>query len=235
MLAVGLIFIPGCTKPKPSQNQNVHAVEAMEIQKSNALPTVSSTDSEEPVGSLSNSNELGVEDQVEPDKAYAEAVEISADGFPTGSTSPEGIACDLTRAFMTADDQLWKSVCFGQVGESSNDEYAKFIDEMSGKMDAMKEKAPSQRGGPKEIMTVYKARDFSLSGPASYGYAAMNLNDVKFVDVAVTMWDDSTYINRTLVLQTSDNRWYAMPRPDLFRLLSMGLNTETDSVILWDD
>ncbi|MBL4591152.1 MAG: hypothetical protein JKY96_04255, partial [Phycisphaerales bacterium] len=93
----------------------------------------------------------------------------------------------------------------------------------------------SEMGGPKEITNVFKARNLTANGPASYGFASMGLLDVQFVDVVVVMWDGTKFTNRTLVLQASDKNWYAMPRPDLFPLLSIGLNSETDSVTAWDE
>lgn len=160
---------------------------------------------------------------------------IGADGFPTGQNSPEGAACDLARAFVRADSAQFRSACVPlKRGSSSGDAYNNFLDQVGAQMDRMQGQELSQFGGPKEILRVYQARRLSRSGPASFGFAVMNLDEVMFVDVETTMWDGSVTLTRTLVVRAEGNqRWYAMPRPDLYPLLSDGLNEETDSTDLW--
>ncbi|GJM19641.1 MAG: hypothetical protein DHS20C14_18540 [Phycisphaeraceae bacterium] len=150
--------------------------------------------------------------------------------FPSGTQTPEGAACDMARAFILPDGELYRATCLGMPG---NEEYTSFISEMGAQMDAMQGQSMEQFGGPREITKVYRARELSASGPASYGFATMQLQSVQFVDVESVLWDGSVYVNRTLVLQLPSGAWRAMPRPDLVPLLSVGLNSESDSTELW--
>jgi len=83
---------------------------------------------------------------------------------------------------------------------------------------------------PHTIKRVFAARHLSRNGPASYGYAPFDLQEVLFVDVDVILNDGASYVKRTLVIQARDGRWYAHPKPDLSPLLSMGLDNETPSI-----
>ena len=69
----------------------------------------------------------------------------------------------------------------------------------------------------------------SKSGPASYGYASFDFQDVMFVDVGVFLEDDKPSLNRTLVIKDRDGLWYVHPMPDASPLLDMGLNDESRS------
>lgn len=163
------------------------------------------------------------------------AANVAAEGFPQGQTTPEGVACDMARAFINRDAALWRQSCYP--ASASKAEYAAFLDEMASQMEkvsAMSPEQAKQAGGPKQIGTVYAARNLSRNGPASYGYAAMQLTEVKFVDVVAPTWEGTDFLARTLVVQRErDGKWYAIPRPDLFPLLSEGLNEEQDSQEVW--
>ncbi len=163
------------------------------------------------------------------------AATAAPDGFPTGQQTPEGAACDLARSFINADAELFKSVCLSWKAGESGEQYTAFIEEMAARMNAMQGQSLEQFGGPKEITTCFKARHLSKNGPGSYGFAVMNLMDVMFVDVIADTWEGSTFMSRTLVVMRADQNWYAVPRIDLFPLLSTGLNSESDSTVEWDD
>jgi hypothetical protein len=171
----------------------------------------------------------------------ASAKGLAPDGFPTGQESAEGVACDLARAFITVDSELFRKVCYAITpGTPDRDAYNNFLDDMVLNMDKLRPMSQEQRlragmnGGPKAIANVFKARNLSKDGPASFGFAAMRMTEVQFVDVSTPTWDGRNYTNRTLVVQDEGSKlWYAIPRPDLFPLLSVGLNEESDSTQLW--
>lgn len=169
------------------------------------------------------------EPEVQADPSGAISSKVEPD-YPTSGTTPEGAACDLARAFIKPDAELFRSACLSL---PHNEEYTAFITEMANQIDAMSDQPLQQSAGPKAITKLYQARPLSLSGPASYGYAILNLHDVQFVDVEAELWDGSPHINRTLVVKLPSGQWRAMPRPDLVPLLSAGLNTEPDSTELW--
>ncbi len=154
---------------------------------------------------------------------------VAKDPISTGQTSPEGVACDLARAFINRDSKQFLVITV----KDGNDEYRKFLKNMSRAMAAEKKRKTPSRGGPKAIVTCYAARSLSLSGPKSAAYALFNFNDVKFVDVKVRLVNGETRLNRTLVIQDQDKRWYVHPRPDLVSTLSAGLNNEAPSSKEW--
>ena len=148
------------------------------------------------------------------------------DGYPVGTDTPEGAACDFARAFIHHDVALFERVTlppFG--GGQSRAAYERFLADSKS---AISKKNKVVRG-PLEISKVFAARSLSMSGPASYGYAAFDFQDVKFVDVAV-VWDGGEIVtNRTLVIMDKTRRWRVHPAPNIHTLLSAGLDQESPS------
>lgn len=191
------------------------------------------SDSSQNPASSANSPDSAVEQGVSPSKnGTAHEAEKKSDGFPSGRSTAEGVATDLARAFITNDSKLFVSTCLDSSG-TKNNEYADFIRMAEDDMAAIKRDDKPVPAGPVRIKRVFNARHLTKNGPASYGYAVHKLQDVMFVDVEAELSDRSVFLNRTLVVQLPDNSWRVMPRPDLFPLLSMGLNDETDSASEW--
>ncbi|MBY0262372.1 MAG: hypothetical protein K2Q20_08510 [Phycisphaerales bacterium] len=162
---------------------------------------------------------------------------MATDGFPTGQDSPEGAAADGARAFVTADKELWRRVCYppSAVAGPKKEEYSKFVDHMASCMDDAKRMGASKAGGPKRITKVYKVRDLSNPSGPSFGYAFMRLLETKFVDVETEGWDGKLFTARSLVVQREDDkRWYFIPAPESFPLLAPGLNAEAESTQVWE-
>jgi hypothetical protein len=155
---------------------------------------------------------------------------VGVDGLPSGHGSPEGVACDLARAFIQHNVTLFKSTCippFG--GGAGKKQYTAFLQQTAQSMVADAKKATPSPAGPKSIGIVFAARHLSQNGPASYGYAAYNFKEVEFVDVGVFLQNGNRAINRTMVIQTADGKWYVYPLPSADPLLSSGLNQEANS------
>lgn len=153
--------------------------------------------------------------------------------FPSGQDSPEGVACDMAQAFINADKILWLKInnpTLTRPNTKAND----FVENISKQMEEMAQIDIKDRPGPKEILRVYKARHLSMNGPASYGYAVFNFEDVMFVDVVALNSDGTEFLNRTLVVKDK-SKWYVVPRPDLVSLLSWGLNSESESIDLFEN
>lgn len=158
-------------------------------------------------------------------------IKVAEDGFPAGHDTPEGAACDLARAFIKRDVALLKDTCIRlYTGSKGPEDYAKFL---QGVTDSMKEEAAKKEpspGGPKSIGKVFAARHLSQNGPASYGYAAFEFQEVMFVDVGVYLHNDEQSLNRTLVIKDKNGKWYAHPMPRAGSgLLGRGLNEESES------
>lgn len=157
---------------------------------------------------------------------------IHSDGYPTGTSTLEGAACDFARSFIANDAELFIETCAPR-GFGRNQQYDAFLGMVVDEMGKMKRGEQSTEGGPLRIERVYKPRHLSMNGPASAGYAMHNLNDIMFVDVVTPLDNGTEYTNRTLVFQYPDDTWRVMPRPDMFELLSAGLNQESDSTEEW--
>ncbi len=157
---------------------------------------------------------------------------MAADGLPSGHNTPEGAACDLARAFINRDENLFSRTCVRlYVGGKGPEAYAKFLREtiQSIEQEAIK-KEPSPQG-PKSSGKVFAARHLSKSGPASYGDATFGFQDIMFVDVGVYLLNGERALNRTLVIKDRDGKWYVHPVPSVSPLLSEGLNEEKPSVL----
>jgi hypothetical protein len=154
-------------------------------------------------------------------------IKVAADGFPSGHDTPEGVACDLARAFIKRDRTLFTNTCIRLYGPA---EYAKFLTNTVAGMKAEAAKKEPSPGGPKSIGKVFAARRLSKSGPASYGYASFDFQDIMFVDIGVLLHDGNRSLNRTLVIKDRDGKWYAHPLPTAGSgLLGAGLNDESAS------
>ena len=154
----------------------------------------------------------------------------TADDLPTGHSTPEGAACDLARAFINQDKDLFQETCIPKFGGGeSATKYETFLAKTSSSIETESKKENATPSGPARITTVFVARHLTKNGPASYGYATHNFHDVMFVDVDVELHNGQTFSNRTLVLKTSDGNWYVHPNPASHPLLSHGLNSESES------
>jgi hypothetical protein len=156
-------------------------------------------------------------------------IKIAADGFPTGQNAPEGAAADLARSFLAHDPAWFRSICIRPYGGGeARAAYVAYLDGVSQHLKEQKQN-PSQ-DDPKEIVQVFAARHLSKDGPASYGYANFEFQDVMFVDVEVKLQSGRRHLRRTLVIKDRDGKWYCHPVPDVSPLLSLGLDEESASV-----
>ncbi|MCW3100453.1 MAG: hypothetical protein JWL77_6071 [Chthonomonadaceae bacterium] len=157
-------------------------------------------------------------------------LKVGKDGLPSGHPTPEGTACDLARAFIQHNVPLFKSTCIKPFGGGAGQkQYVAFLKQTAQSMTADAKKATPSPAGPKAIGIVFAARHLSQNGPASYGYAVLGFKEVEFVDVGVFLQSGKRAMNRTLVIQTSDGKWYVYPLPSADPLLSSGLNQESNS------
>ena len=167
---------------------------------------------------------------VAADIAAKPKLRVAADGYPMGHDTPEGAACDLARAFIKRDVALFTNTCIRLYGGGRGPaDYAAFLISTVDNMKAEAAKKGPTPGGPRSIGKVFAARHLSMSGPASYGYASFDFQDIMFVDVGVFLQDNDHVLNRTLVIKDSNGKWYVHPMPSASPLLSAGLNEETPS------
>jgi len=161
-------------------------------------------------------------------------VSTKPSGWPAGHDTPEGAACDLARAFIEHDPQLFEAVCIRPLGGgASKTQYDSFRAQMLEHISAAANDASIAANGPKEIVGLFASRQLSNNGPASYGYAAFGLQNVRFVDVETLLGNDEVFVCRTLVLQDKDDKWCVLPCPEVYGLLSAGLNDESQSSERW--
>jgi hypothetical protein len=157
-------------------------------------------------------------------------LQVAADGYPSGHETPEGAACDLARAFIKRDDALFTHTCIRLYGGGkARADYEAFLKKTAAEIKAEAARNEPSPGGPKSIEKVFAARHLSMEGPASYGYAMFDFQDVMFVDVGGVLQDGGHYLNRTLVIKDKDGKWYVHPVPKVSPLLCAGLNSEPPS------
>ena len=156
-------------------------------------------------------------------------LKVAADGFPSGHDTPEGVACDLARAFINHDAPLFTNTCVRlYAGGKGPPDYAEFIKNVAESIKAEATRKNEPPRGPKSVGKVFTARPLK-HGPASYGYAAFSFQEVMFVDLDVLLHDGKRVLNRTMVIKDKDGKWYVHPAPDVSPLLSDGLNEESAS------
>lgn len=158
-------------------------------------------------------------------------IKVADDGFPAGRDTPEGAACDLARAFIEHDVSPFMNTCVPlYAGGNGPEDYAKFLQSTVERIKQEALKAEPSPRGPKSIDKVFAARHLSRSGPASYGYASFNFQDVMFVDIGVLLHNGEHSLNRTLVIKDRSGKWYAHPLPTAGSgFLGEGLNDESPS------
>jgi hypothetical protein len=158
------------------------------------------------------------------------AIHVTPDGFPAGHDTPEGAACDLARAFIQFDPKRFDDVCIAPFGGGENRaKYERFLKDVRQSIVDQHDQPEKSPNGPKVIAKLFSARHLSKDGPASYAYAVLRLKDVQFVDVGVILRNGERSLNRTLVIQRENGKWYVHPFPASCPNLSEGLNDEPDS------
>ena len=158
------------------------------------------------------------------------ALKVEKDGFPAGHATPEGAACDLARAFIKRDAALFTGTCVKPLwGGENRKKYEAFLTQTAQQMRSEAKKPAPSPNGPKSIGKVFAARHLTLNGPASYGYATFDFKEVEFVDIGVFLNNGKRTLNRTLVIQDANGKWYVHPVPAAAPLLSEGLNEEKPS------
>jgi hypothetical protein len=161
---------------------------------------------------------------------------VAPAAWPSGQRTPEGVACDLARAFIVADGKLLRASCFVITpGTPERDAYNNFLDETFTAMDVAGAVPGNQEGWPVAIERVYRARALSSPAGAAFGLDQLGLTDVRFVDMRVGLRGGKTgVLRRTLVVQDEGSKlWLAVPHPENFPKLSEGLGGETESVEDW--
>ena len=158
-------------------------------------------------------------------------IKVAADGFPAGHDTPEGVACDLARAFIKHDAVLFTNTCIRPFGasETFGTNYQTFLKNV---IQSMKEEAAKKEpspGAPKAITKVFAARHLSTRGPDSIAYAVFDFRGVMFVDLKTIRVNGDNAPYRIFVIKKNDDKWYVYPTPKSDSLLSAGLNSETES------
>ena len=146
---------------------------------------------------------------------------LHAADVPTGQATAEGVACDLARSFIAADKSILNRIAM----PSDKAEYQAFLSDISKQMDGQISLDAIKRSGPKDIGICFQMGRLSKNGPNSYASTAMNFVSIGFVDVGVMNYDGTRTVTRTFVCKRGDT-WFALPRPELFPLLTSGLNEE---------
>ena len=158
-------------------------------------------------------------------------LKVAADGFPAGHDTPEGVACDLARAFINHDAVLFTNTCIRPFGSSETfgTNYETFLKNVVQSMKEEGARSEPSPGAPKAITKVFAARHLSARGPDSLAYALFDFRGVMFVDMKTSRVNGDTSAYRIFVLKDRDAKWYVYPTPKSDSLLCAGLNSETES------
>jgi hypothetical protein len=163
------------------------------------------------------------------------SVRITADIFPSGQSTPEGVACDLARSYITSNGELFRQCCFVITpGTPERDAYNNFLDDTVTEMDLHKSAPKSQGGWPIAILKVYQARSVSSSAAAAFGAENYRFTALDLVDIELSIRHGAAETRRTLVARDEGSGlWFAIPHPEYFPRLSVGMNEESPSTELW--
>ena len=155
---------------------------------------------------------------------------VAKDGFPSGTDTPEGAACDFARAFIRDDATLLLSTCIEPFGDPETRLAAhKFLERLVVQMSDTAHAAAPPPDSPRSIAKCFAARHLGKSAAALSGYAASGFQDVVFVDVVSEVHSGETQVCRTLVIKTKQGKWAVEPEPELAPSLSDGLDDEPPS------
>jgi hypothetical protein len=157
-------------------------------------------------------------------------IRVAADGFPTGQETPEGVATDYARVFMDNDTALLQRIAIPPYGGGAvRTQYQNFLAGLTEHLKSVKASGKTDPQNPSKILRVFAARHLTRNGPASWGYACCDFQDVMFVDLESVLNDGSKITTRTLVIKDHDGKWYVHPDHDVSPLLTYGLDDESDS------
>jgi hypothetical protein len=161
--------------------------------------------------------------------ALTASIRLADDGFPCGSDTPEGVVCDLARAFIHHDPVPFLETCLKPYGDPTvRRSYEEYLQSVVSRMKAEADLSEPSPLGLQSIEACFAARHPSDAGPVSYGQTALGFEDVMFVDVKLNLQNGKSQTCRTLVIKQK-NRWSVHPRPDLSPLLITGVSEETAS------
>lgn len=158
------------------------------------------------------------------------------DGFPAGHSTPEGVACDFARVFISCNASQLTSVCPQLYNPNTpiGKEYDKYRSGFATELLKDAAKSPKASDMPVKIVKCFAARSLSKNGPGSYGYAVLGLAEVMFVDVGVQLADGRVFEKRTLVVKSAKGNWYVHLFPNVDPMLSDGLWKESPSTKLFE-
>jgi|GEM_PF-1602736 len=144
------------------------------------------------------------------------------DGFPTGQATPEGAACDLVRAYIDRNFELFNSARHARVCENRNDPhryYALFLKHASFSHRSKSFNAETLPNSLVRLSKVYSARSAAPEDAETRRHWKMGLTlnfieDEVFVDVVAVDSEGRDYLHRTIVHKHKykNGNWLARPQ-----------------------
>jgi hypothetical protein len=130
-------------------------------------------------------------------------------------------------AYIRSDSKAWLATLVRPIyGDKGNKDYMEFKKQMVRETESNRTNTSFT---PPRFVKCYKARFFSVSGPASMAYALESFTGNMFVDLVVETAPGKKQSIRYHVLRDKDDEWYFDPRPDLSPIFALGLNKEPES------
>ncbi len=155
---------------------------------------------------------------------------VAQDGFPAGTDTPEGAACDLARAFIHDDSALFLATCIEPYGSAeARQARHQFLQSVVVQMKLDPAGGPPSPDSPKSIAKCFAARHLSKGAAVLDGTTVYGFQDVMFVDVSALLQNGTTQLCRTLVIKNKQGKWVVDPQPESSPQLSAGLDDESPS------
>jgi hypothetical protein len=234
LVVAAAVALAGCSRPADPEAQTELQSEAAAPPETPESPpeTATATESPEP-----ETTEQAQQDPIDldalinpglgrdvPTRASDRTWDIAEDGYPTGRSTPEGTAADLTRAFIENDFELFLSVAAEPFGEGESLEcYQTYYEGMEPRV-----KVPFLD----RIVEMYESRPLRNPVAPQLAEALLGATDIRFCDVVFARLTGAEMLQRTLLVQMPDGEWRAIIKPDCFPDLFEGLFDETDSMRL---
>jgi len=209
LLWLSMLLLGGCSSESDAPEQEETSEAASAAAETGDGEATDAGDDGSPFGAVAPEERTKLEVAL-----TAAGVPIAADGYPTGPQTPEGAACDLTRAFINNHVELFRAVTAGVLGEGKSAECARnFMD--------IAETDVNLRFIDR-IIEVYEAEEPSepsaIEQAAAYGFA-----DIKHVAVVFRRTNGLENIQQTMVLLTPEGEWKVMPAWKCYPELAAGL------------
>ncbi|MEO1129201.1 MAG: hypothetical protein AAFX05_05755 [Planctomycetota bacterium] len=232
LVVAAAVAAAGCSRPADPETQPEPQTEPAAASGTTTPETTADTTAQEPeAAEQAQQDRVDLDALINPDpsrnvptRSNDRAWDLAEDGYPTGRSTPEGAAADLTRAFVENDFEQFLAVAVEPFGEGESLQcYQTYYEGMEPRV-----KVPFVD----RIVEMYESRPLRNPVAQPLAETLLGATDIRFCDVVFARLTGAEMLQRTLVVQMPDGEWRAIIKPDCFPDLFEGLFDETDSTRL---